>query len=295
MKRANFTGLILLFGLFNYSIVPSYADDSFQGSSGARIAYQDSGDFKKTPVVLIHGFPVNHEMWNEQAIALKNSYRVITYDLRGLGQSKIQDGQYTMETMVDDFFSLLDHLKLERVNVVGFSMGGYIALRAIERSPSRFQGLVLADTQSKADSNEAKLKRSNAMTAIKGKSEELHKFGSNFFQSALSPKTFKENPKVMNQLIQMFDANLESGVSGGLLAMISRTDTTTSLSQIKIPTLILVGDEDPITPVKVAQLLNARINGSKMQLISGAGHFSPVENPKEFNSYLLNFLGTVQN
>src|SRR5260370_1143481 len=129
--------------------------------------YVDEGNSKSTPVIFIHGFPFSYQMWEPQIAACKTNFRVIAYDLRGHGQSSAEDAQYSIEGHVDDLFSLLESLKIEKCVLVGLSMGGYIALRAMERSPEHFAGLVLCDTKSEADSNEAKIKRFQSIHSIK--------------------------------------------------------------------------------------------------------------------------------
>ena len=153
------------------------------------ISFFVSGPVNATPIVFIHGFPFNREMWQPQVEFLEKSYRVITYDLRGHGKSTVGDGQYFMEYFVDDFITLLNHLKIASAVICGFSMGGYIALRAIERYPEKFKGLILADTRSEADSNEAKLKRAAGLMAIKSQGMAL--FAEGFLKMALAPETFK--------------------------------------------------------------------------------------------------------
>ena len=129
--------------------------------NGGEVFYVERGISDAAPIVLIHGFPFSHEMWEPQIEVLQKRFRVIAYDLRGHGKSGVGDGQYTLEFFVDDLLGLLGHLKIERAVLCGLSMGGYIALRAVERNPERVRSLILADTQSKADSNEAKLKRAS--------------------------------------------------------------------------------------------------------------------------------------
>jgi len=118
--------------------------------NGAMMHYVDIGDKAARPIVLVHGFPFSHEMWNPQTTYLEKELRVIAYDVRGHGKSDFGDGQYTLELFVDDLIGLLDHLKLERTALCGLSMGGYIVLRAIERNPERCVALVLSDTTSQA-------------------------------------------------------------------------------------------------------------------------------------------------
>ena len=131
--------------------------------------YIDIGISTATPVIFIHGFPFSHKMWTfagGQTESIATTYRVIAYDIRGHGDSEIGDGQFTLEMFVDDLFGLMDHLNITRAVLVGFSMGGYIALRAAEKNPDRMRALVLCDTRSEADSNEAKLRRAANIKAI---------------------------------------------------------------------------------------------------------------------------------
>jgi 3-oxoadipate enol-lactonase len=128
--------------------------------------YIDIGISTAIPVIFIHGFPFSHKMWTftgGQTESIATTYRVIAYDIRGHGDSEIGDGQFTLEMFVDDLFGLMDHLNITRAVLVGFSMGGYIALRAAERNPERIRALVLCDTRSEADSNEAYLPRKPSM------------------------------------------------------------------------------------------------------------------------------------
>jgi 3-oxoadipate enol-lactonase len=122
---------------------------------------------RKPPVVLIHGFPFSSEMWSAQVELLKDEHRVIAYDIRGHGKSGVGDGQYLLEFFVDDLITLLDRLNVPKVELCGLSLGGYIALRTIERNPERVSSLILCDIGPQADSNEAKLRRAASIKAVK--------------------------------------------------------------------------------------------------------------------------------
>ncbi len=135
--------------------------------NGANINYVEFGNRDRMPVTFLHGFPFSHEMWTGQLEVVGESHRAIAYDIRGHGQSDVLDGQYTVEGHVDDLIALLDHLGVDRTVIVGLSMGGYISLRALQRNPERFGAAVLCDTRSEADSNDAKLKRFEAIAAVK--------------------------------------------------------------------------------------------------------------------------------
>jgi len=253
--------------------------------------YTDVGKPDSAPIVLIHGFSFSSEMWHDQIEMLKDykkNFRIIAYDLRGHGQSEVGDGQYTLELFVDDLIALLDYLKITKTILCGFSMGGYIALRAIERNPDRFSALILCDTTSVADSNEAKIRRSDSIKLIK--KQGVAQFAEGFLKAIFAPKTFETNPDAINQIRRIILANSALGVCGALLAMAARTDTTQSLSKISVPALVLVGEHDSVTPPIAAKNMHDRIPNSKLHLIENAAHMSNLENPSMFNERLTEFL-----
>lgn len=256
------------------------------------IYYIDQGPREAMPVVLIHGFPLNHTMWAPQIAALPDKHRVIAYDIRGHGESNVGGGQYTMDIFADDLIALLNHLKIEKAVLCGLSMGGYIALRALERHPERVSALVLCDTRSEADSDETKGKRFSAVESIKEKGVPL--FAEGFIKSAFAPETFINHPGVVQNVRGMILKNSSLGICSSLLAMAFRTDTTASLSQITIPTLIMVGENDQLTPPLASLSMQEKIPHARMYVIPGAGHLSNLENPTAFNQKLLSFLSEVE-
>jgi 3-oxoadipate enol-lactonase len=257
-------------------------------NQGYRIVYNTYGPAGKIPVILIHGFPFNQEMWQPQVQALQKNFRLVTYDNRGHGQSDVGDGQFMIEYMVDDLMGLLDQIAAPKAVLCGLSMGGYIALRAVERNPDRIHALALCDTRSEADSNEAKLKRAASVRTVKDKGNAG--FAEGFLKLIFAPKSFENNPKAVETIRKIILENSPLGVCGTLLALASRTDTTAALAQIKVPTLIMVGDQDPITPPSAAEAMHKAIKGSEMHVIPGAAHMSNLENSNVFNTHLQNFL-----
>ncbi len=252
------------------------------------INYVERGVPQGLPVVFIHGFPFNHSMWEPQMLALPNDIRAIAFDVRGHGDSDVADGIYTIEFFVDDLIALLDHLVLKQVVLCGLSMGGYIALRAMERHPDRFKGLVLCDTQSAADSNEARVKRSASIRAVR--THGVKSFADGFVKAVFTPQSFETKAGAVDKIRNTIEANAPLGICGTLVALASRTDTTASLSQIKVPTLILVGEQDAITPVAASKSMHDQISGSELSVIPHAAHMSNIENPEAFNASLLKFL-----
>ncbi len=254
------------------------------------ISIYQEGNKKNKPILFIHGFPYDHKMWGRQVEALKSSYYCVTYDVRGLGNSPAGDGQFTMESFVDDVETILNELQLDHPVLCGLSMGGYISFRAVERMEEKFTGLILFDTKPEADPNEGKLKRANGIKRI-------NREGINAFVSEFVPGCFTQNSiSNLKEYGEALNRALNAdpvGVKGCLLAMVSRTDTTSYLSKIKIPTLVICGEDDKLTPPAQMKYFAEKIQSSKFFIVPGAGHMSPVENPEFVNKIMLDFLENI--
>lgn len=246
------------------------------------------GNENNQPIIFIHGFPYDHTMWENQINILKEKYFCVAYDVRGLGESYVGDGQYTMEAYVNDLFSIINELKLKGPILCGLSMGGYIALRSVERSMETFKGLILCDTKSEADDDTAKLKRAAGINQIN--TEGLIKFVEVFVTNCFAEETPKEQEKMF--LLTLFKAYKHDpiGVKGALIAIMSRTETTSFLHKINIPTLVLCGSFDKLTPPTVMRAMSEKILRSEFAIIPRAGHMSPLENPECVNDLILGFL-----
>jgi 3-oxoadipate enol-lactonase len=240
------------------------------------------------PVVFVHGFPFSHAMWHPQIEALRSTYHTLAYDIRGHGNTETGDGQYTIELFVDDLIGVLDERNIGQAVFVGLSMGGYIILRLHERQPERFKGLVLCDTRSEADTDEAKIRRAGSIVAVKRNG--VKAFAQNFVRSVFAAETFEKKPETVKFITSIIENNSPIGIAGTLLALASRTDTTQSLGSISVPTIILVGEHDVLTPVASAEALKQRIHGSRLHVIPHAAHMSNLENPEVFNMRLIEFL-----
>ncbi|HTR82395.1 MAG TPA: alpha/beta fold hydrolase [Bacteroidota bacterium] len=262
--------------------------------NNALIHYVDIGISTGVPVVFVHGFPFSHKMWTfpgGQTEALAATHRVIAYDVRGHGESEVGDGQYTIELFVDDLIGLLDHLSIAKAVLVGLSMGGYIVLRAIERNPDRVRGLVLCDTKSDADSNEAKIKRAASIKGIKANGPRV--FAENFVAGVFTPESFTSRPEAVKAIQSTIERTAPLSLCGATLALAARTDTTHVLSGIGVPTLIMVGERDLLTPPAVSEAMKEKIPNSELHVLPNAAHMSNIENAPEFNRHLLEFLQKV--
>lgn len=251
-----------------------------------QLAYTDTGVGR--PVVLIHGYPFNATLWNEQVAALSNSYRVIVPDLRGFGESDSSPAPVTMERMAQDVAQLLDHLEISRAVIAGLSMGGYVTLAFQKLFPSRVRALVLADTRAQADTEEAKQTR--AQQAEKALAEGMAGIADAMLPKLLTPETVSKRPEIVKRVRDMMLRTKPEGAAAALLGMAEREDHTERLSQIAARTLILVGAEDAITPVADSERMHNEIAGSRLVVIENAGHVSNLEQANRFNEALISFL-----
>ena len=258
---------------------------------GAPFHYVDNMNTSATPVVFLHGFPFSHEMWKPQLDAVGKTHRAIAYDLRGHGESFVGDGQFTIEGHVDDLIALLDLLKIHKTIIVGLSMGGYITLRALERNPERFIAAVLCDTRSEADTNEARVKRAAGVVNVKKNGSAA--FAEGFVKAVFAEESLKTKPQQVEVIRKIISHTPALSIAGTLIALAGRTDTTPSLSNIRIPTLILVGEHDAITPPAASKSMREKISGSEMHIVPHAAHMSNMENTEFFNEKLLSFLKRV--
>ena len=260
-------------------------------TSKSDLAVFTEGNQNKKPIIFVHGFPYDHSMWDKQIDELKSNYFCVTYDIRGLGQSTIGDGQYSMESFVDDLETIINELKLDRPVLCGLSMGGYISLRAVERNESNYGGLILCDTRSSADTDEGKIKRAENIKKIN--TQGVKQFVNDFVPLCFSVKSITDSNEEYSKILSKSLNENAIGVKGCLIAMAGRTDTTAYLSKIKIPTLLLCGEDDRLTPPDVMELMAERIPGSQLEIVPGAGHMSPIENASFVNNRIKKFLGRI--
>lgn len=253
-----------------------------------KVSYNDEGPDDAPVVVFIHGFPFNKSMWTPQVEALKATFRVITYDVRGHGNTDARTTEFSIDLFVKDLLGLLDVLQLDKVVLCGLSMGGYIALKAIEKHPERFSALILSDTQCIADTPEAKAKRMAAIEKIKESGVEKYTEESlpNFFAA----ESLHSKPAEVAKVKEMMLATSASVLTNTLHALANRQETCSKLATIAVPTLILVGKEDKITPPDAARFMEGKIPNAKLVIIEKAGHLANLENPDQFNNQLTAFL-----
>jgi len=255
------------------------------------VGYTDMGPCEAPVVLLIHGFPLNRFMWQAQVNALQANYRVVAYDVRGHGTSELGTDPLSIDLLAQDLIDFMDALNLEKVTLCGLSMGGYIAMNAVGRWPERFSALVLCDTQCVADTEAAKAKRMAAIESIQADGVEQYAEAS--LEHLFAPLSVFTNPKAIDAVERMIVDTPAPAIIATLHALANRNSACETLGSIELPTLIMVGAEDRITPVAAAQQMHDAIPGSKQRVIPHAAHLSNMENPDAFNLALLDFLVDV--
>jgi len=252
------------------------------------IAFDDIGS--GLPVVFLHAFPLNRTMWDPQVTALVGECRCIPIDLRGFGDSGVSP-PYSMDQYADDVAAVLDTLQIERAVIVGLSLGGYVAFALWRRHRPRVRALVLADTRADPDAPDSVARRREliALANTQGSTAVA-----NVQINGLVGKTTRDKrPDIYDSVHRLIAQAPVDGIVGGLEAMIARPDSTSTLSTIDVPTLIIAGSEDAVTPPRDARTLHTAIPGSRIEILQQAGHLSNVERPAAFNTVVTEFLASL--
>lgn len=246
-------------------------------TNGVTLYYEDVG--QGPPLVLLHGFPLSCEMWQPQRAALQSDFRVITPDLRGMGRSTVPATSYSMDGYAADVAALLTHLKLDRVLIGGMSMGGYVVFAFLRRYRQHVRGLILIDTQAAADDDETRAKRSALIDKVRVEGAEAIADTSKMF----SQHTHTTQPELVERMALIMRATAVDGIVGALTAMIERPDATPVLQDTEVPALVVVGQEDPLTPPDEAQAMQAALPDAELLVLDGAAHAANLEQPEVVN------------
>ena len=255
---------------------------------GVEIGYDDVGT--GLPVAFVHGFPHNRTLWSPQVSALVDRARCIAPDLRGFGESS-KHGPFTIDQFADDVAMLLRGLGVDRAVVAGISMGGYVAFALWRRHRALVRGLVLADTRAGADTDETREKRRALVEVARTRGAGAVADGQ--ITGMIGKTTRDKRPALSDEVHRMLASASVDGIVGALEAMMARVDSTETLATIDVPTLVVVGSEDVLTPKSEAEILHEAIRGSRLEVIEQAGHVSNLERPAAFNHVLSEFLASL--
>lgn len=234
-------------------------------------------------LILIHAFPTDKRLWQAQVDGLKPYFKVIVLDLPGFGSAAPTKGEaVTMTQYADMVKALMDELHISKAIIGGESMGGYVSLAFLKKYPEAVQGLILSDTQSIADTAEAKAKREMSAQQVlqEGTAEVIR----GFMPKALSPAA-PETVRVYLQAI--VDAQSATGVASALRGMAAREDTSQLLAKTNLPILILTGDADTLISPKQSEAMHVLAKNSELVMIKNAGHLSSLEQPMQWNQAVI--------
>jgi pimeloyl-ACP methyl ester carboxylesterase len=272
----------------------------FAEVDGVRVHYLDAGPngpgldagTGEPALVLLHAFPLHGGMWTPQVEHLSSTRRVVVPDLLGFGGSDAPDTmfRYTMLGYADLVAGLLDRLGLDKVVLGGLSMGGYVALAFLRQYGERVAALILADTRASADTHEVFERRTDQQ-------DQVARIGTTalietLLAGLLSDHTRDHRLELVEQVRRLMD-NPPAGFIGALEAMKHRPDSTDELRAVTVPTLVVVGEDDSLSPPDVARDMQERIRGSELAVLPRAGHLSNLEAADEFNAAVAGFLASL--
>ena len=247
--------------------------------NGVRLAYERRGT--GGPLVLLHGYPLDHHLWDEVVPFLQDTFDLILPDLRGFGESSTIDSFYTMEDIASDIAALLDHLEIQKTAVAGHSMGGYVALAFARLYPERVTGLGLVSSQVLADAPDRKEGRYKSAAEVADK-------GIGSVVAAMTPK-FTSDARLQEFARKSMERQQPAAYIGALKAMAERVDSTPLLSSLTVPVVIVHGDADSLIPIDRAREVKAALPDAYLVEIGGVGHM-PMTEAKEKTAEALKLL-----
>ncbi|MEP7226236.1 MAG: alpha/beta fold hydrolase [Gemmatimonadales bacterium] len=257
--------------------------------NGVNLAVEDRG--QGPAVLFVHGYPLDRSIWKEQIGALEG-FRCIAVDLRGLGQSDSPDLGYSMSIYAADLAALLDVLGVDDVVLCGHSMGGYVAFEFLRHWRSRVRGLVLIDTRAEADAPE--VRRARDAAAATARERGAGAIAESMLSKMLAPSTLSRRPEVAERVRELMARSPVAGLVGALAAMRDREESESLLPTLAgVPTLVVVGEADALTPPDQGKAMAAAIPGARLAVIPGAGHLPSVEQPVATTARLREFLTSL--
>jgi pimeloyl-ACP methyl ester carboxylesterase len=244
---------------------------------------------KGTPLLFVHGFPLTHAMWQPQIDVFAKKHRVIVPDLRGFGESTVTPGSVSMEEMSDDLHGILHGVWIDKpVVFCGLSMGGYIAWQFFRKYRGQLRALILCDTRATPDTPEAAAGRQQLAATVMAQGSQA--VSDAVLPKLMSPKTTERWPDLVANVQSMVLRNKPAGIAAALRGMAARPDCTDLLPQIDVPTLLICGQDDQVTPPPEMQQMADAIPHAQFVQIPNAGHLSPLENPDAVNGAISRFL-----
>ena len=252
---------------------------------GIQVNYEDQGG--GDPIVFVHGHPFDHTMWKYQVSRFSPAYRLVMPDLRGYGKTDVTPGRVMMDEMALDILHLLEALQIESPILCGLSMGGQIVLEFYRLFPDKVKALVIVDSDARGETADSRRQRFEKVDLILRSGMKKHT--DDTIHQYIAPASLNNIP-VYTHLYDMMSQTSAEGAAAAHRGRAERRDHSSFLPQIKVPTLVVVGDEDFFTPPEIAKLMSDKIPGASLARIPGAGHLPNMETPDAFNDILYDFL-----
>lgn len=252
---------------------------------GVQLYYDDKGSGQ--PIVFVHGHPFNHTMWKYQIAHFSKEYRLIMPDLRGYGRTEVTPGRVMLDEMALDILHLLDTLQIDQAVLCGLSMGGQIVLDFYRLFPHKVKALIIVDSDARGETPETYRQRMQKAATILEVGMKQHT--DDTIHEYIAPASMKNTP-VYTHLYEMMSTTSAEGAAAAHKGRGQRRDHLPILSDIQVPSLIVVGEEDFFTPQPIARLMSDAIPDAQLAVIPGAGHLPNMEKPEEFNTIVYSFL-----
>jgi 3-oxoadipate enol-lactonase len=262
--------------------------EAFVEGGGRPTRYLEAG--AGWPVVLVHAFPMNADMWRPQLERVPDGWRYIAPDLPGFGKSDSVAPPTTVDAMAQSVAAVMDDLGIDPAVIGGLSMGGYVTFALYRRQPERFTAMILADTRPQADTEEGREGRRKMIGVLKDGG--VRAVADQMVPKLLGETSRRDRPDVVREARRIAEANAPGAVAAALEAMMTRPDSTGLLPRISCPVLIAVGDEDVITPMAEAESMQRALGRSRLVVLPGAGHLSNMETPDAFSDALADFVAS---
>jgi len=252
------------------------------------LRYTDQG--QGLPVILLHGFPLDGRIWEAQAAELSKTHRVIVPDLLGFGKTS-GDQRFTLEAQADAVHALATELGALPCVLGGLSMGGYVAFAFARKYATDLKGLILVDTKAAGDDATAKEGRQKMIDLVRKDGPKA--ISDQMLPKMLTDATIKNNAMLAGRLRTIMESQSARTIENALTALRNRPDHEAFLPSITVPTQVIVGEADPITPPKIAEAMCKAIPRCSVAVIRGAAHLSSMEQPAEVTKVMRTFLAGV--
>jgi pimeloyl-ACP methyl ester carboxylesterase len=257
-----------------------------------RTPYLDAGDpHSPHVIVLVHAFPVGKRMWH--SVTIPDGWRAIAPALPGFdGAEPIATATPTIDDYARAVLSVIDHLHIDNAVVGGVSMGGYVTFALWRLARLRWRGVVLADTKAGADTEQAREARQKLLEVVKQQGSRA--VAEEMLPKLLGKTTLATRPQLVDEVRRLIERQTGEGLAGAIVRLRDRPDSTPLLPEMGVPALVIVGEEDTVTPPAESETMAAQLDDAQLVRIPGAGHLACMEKPEAFNTALDAFLRTIR-